>query len=160
MPMPDGQDIQVRMCEVKIGSGNDVLHAILGSCVGIGLLWRRRGLYGMAHCLLPEPPHASTTEGAKYVTGAMPALLSMMALAPRQQEEVEAVIAGGACMVQHATPPRHGLIGEQNARMAQRLLAQTRIKVVHVEVGGESGRQLVIDCAQHQFAVRTIGRTA
>ena len=51
-----GQDIQVRMCEVKLGSGSDVLHAILGSCVGIGLLWRNRGLYAMAHCLLPESP--------------------------------------------------------------------------------------------------------
>ncbi|WP_109125888.1 chemotaxis protein CheD [Dyella sp. C11] len=157
--MPDGQDIQVRMCEVKVGSGTDVLRAILGSCVGIGLLWRKRGLYAMAHCLLPEPPQAPAGEGAKYVTGAVPTLLSMMEVGRSQQDEVEAVIAGGACMVQHATPPRHGLIGEQNARMAQRLLAETKIKVVHVEVGGESGRVLVIDCAQHQFAVKTIGRT-
>lgn len=157
--MPDGQDIQVRMCEVKVGSGRDMLRAILGSCVGIGLLWRRRGIYGMAHCLLPESPHESPGHGAKYVTGAMPTLLSMMELGRSQQDEVEAVIAGGACMVQHTVMPRHGLIGEQNARMAQRLLAETRIRVVHVDVGGESGRQLVIDCAQHQFAVKTIGRT-
>lgn len=157
--MRDAQDIQVRMCEVKIGSGNDMLRAILGSCVGIGLLWRRRGIYGMAHCLLPEPPQAPAGEGAKYVTGAVPTLLSMMELDRRHEDEVEAVIAGGACMVHHVTPPRHGLIGEQNARMAQRLLADTRIKIVHVEVGGESGRQLVIDCAQHHFAVKTIGRT-
>lgn len=157
--MPDGQDIQVRMCEVKVGSGNDVLRAILGSCVGIGLLWRKRGLYAMAHCLLPEPPQAPAGEGAKYVTGAVPTLLSMMGLERTRQDEVEAVIAGGACMVQHATPPRHGLIGEQNTRMAQQLLAQTRIKLVHVEVGGQSGRQLVIDCAQHQFVVKTIGRS-
>ncbi|PXV61794.1 chemotaxis protein CheD [Dyella jiangningensis] len=157
--MPDGQDIQVRMCEVRIGRGNDVLRAILGSCVGIGLLWRRRGVYGMAHCLLPESPHGPPEQGAKYVTGAMPSLLAMMELERRQHEEVEAVVAGGACMVQHASMPRHGLIGEQNARMAQRLLAETRIRVVHVDVGGDSGRQLVIDCAQHQFAVKTIGRT-
>lgn len=156
--MPDGADIQVRMCEVKIGSGDDVLRAILGSCVGIGLLWRRRGLYGMAHCLLPESPQDAPGDGAKYVTGAVPTLLSMMELDRARQDEVEAVIAGGACMVQHAKAPRHGLIGEQNARMALQLLAQTRIKVVHVEVGGDSGRQLVIDCAQHQFVVKTIGR--
>lgn len=157
--MPEGQDIQVRMCEVRIGRGTDVLRAILGSCVGIGLLWRRRGLYGMAHCLLPESPQGEPGQGAKYVTGAMPSLLQMMELERRDQDEVEAVVAGGACMVQHATMPRHGLIGEQNVRMAHRLLAETRIKVVHVDVGGESGRQLVIDCAQHQFAVKTFGRT-
>lgn len=156
--MPDGNDIHVRMCELKIGSGNDVLRAILGSCVGIGLLWRARGLYALAHCLLPESPQVSSGDDAKYVTGAVPALLSMMALDRAHEAEVDAVIAGGACMVQHATPPRHGLIGEQNVRMAQHLLAKTRIRIVHVEVGGESGRQLVIDCAQHQFAVKTIAR--
>jgi chemotaxis protein CheD len=157
--MPEGEDIQVRMCEVRVGSGNDVLRAILGSCVGIGLLWRRRGIYGMAHCLLPEAPQEPAGEGAKYVTGAVPTLLSMMQLDRARQDEVEAVIVGGACMVQHVKAPRHGLIGEQNARMAQQLIAQTRIKLVHLDVGGENGRQLVIDCAQHHYAVKTIGRT-
>lgn len=156
--MRSGQDIQVRMCEARVGQGGDLLHAILGSCVGIGLLWRRRGVYGLAHCLLPEPPQAFDGEGAKYVTTAVPTLLSMMQLERPRHGEVEAVIAGGACMVHHATPPRHGLIGEQNARMAQRLLAETGIRVVHVDVGGENGRQLSIDCAQNHYAVRVIGR--
>jgi chemotaxis protein CheD len=157
--MPEGEDIQVRMCEVRIGSGNDVLRAILGSCVGIGLLWRRRGIYGMAHCLLPESPQEPAGEGAKYVTGAVPTLLSMMQLDRARQDEVEAVIVGGACMVQHVKAPRHGLIGEQNARMAQQLIGQTRIKLVHLDVGGENGRQFVIDCAQHHYVVKTVGRT-
>lgn len=156
--MRDGEDIQVRMCEARVGRGDDVLHAILGSCVGIGLLWRQRGLYGLAHCLLPESPQPGDDRGAKYVTTALPTLLSLMQLDRSHHGEVEAVIAGGACMVQHATPPRHGLIGEQNASMAQRLLAQTGIRVVHVDVGGDSGRQILIDCAQHHYAVRIIGR--
>lgn len=156
--MREGQGIQVRMCEARVGQGDDVLHAILGSCVGIGLLWRQRGLYGLAHCLLPVSPQPIERTGAKYVTTALPTLLAMMKLERSQHREVEAVIAGGACMVQHATPPKHGLIGAQNARMAQQLLAQTGIRVVHVDVGGESGRQLLIDCAQHHYAVRVIGR--
>ncbi|MBV8156995.1 MAG: chemotaxis protein CheD [Dyella sp.] len=156
--MRDGQDIQVRMCEVRVGQGGDVLHAILGSCVGIGLLWRQRGVFGLAHCLLPEAPQPTEGVGAKYVTTALPTLFSLMQLERSQHGEVEAVIAGGACMVQHATPPKHGLIGAQNARMAQQLLARTGIRVVHVDVGGESGRQLFIDCAQHHYTVRVIGR--
>jgi chemotaxis protein CheD len=156
--MEVSHEIQVRMCEVKVGQGNEVLRATLGSCVGIGLLWKQRGIYGLAHCLLPEAPEPSGGIGAKYVTEALPSLLSLMEITPSRMAQVEAVIAGGACMVQHQTPPRHGLIGEQNARTAQRLLAATGIRVVHVDVGGECGRQLLIDCAQNHYVVRTIGR--
>lgn len=156
--MEAGREVQVRMCEVRTGQGNDILRATLGSCVGIGLLWRDRGIYGLAHCLLPESPQPDTGNGAKYVTDAVPSLLSMMEITASRMGQVEAVIAGGACMVQHQTPPRHGLIGEQNTRMAQRLIAATGIRVVHVDVGGECGRQLLIDCAQNHYVVRIIGR--
>jgi chemotaxis protein CheD len=108
---------------------------------------------------LPEAPQPAEGIGAKYVTDALPSLLSLMEISTSRMKQVEAVIAGGACMVQHQTPPRHGLIGEQNARMAQRLIAATGIRVVHVDVGGECGRQLLIDCAQNHYEVRVIGRT-
>lgn len=157
--MEANREVQVRMCEVRTGQGNDILRATLGSCVGIGLLWRERGIYGLAHCLLPEAPQPAVEASAKYVTDAVPSLLSLMEIPTAKKRQVEAVIAGGACMVQHQTPPRHGLIGEQNARMAQRLIAATGIRVVHVDVGGECGRQLLIDCAQHHYEVRIIGRT-
>ncbi|WP_430389298.1 chemotaxis protein CheD [Dyella sp. 20L07] len=156
--MDANREIQVRMCEVRVGNGQDILRATLGSCVGIGLLWRQQGRYGLAHCLLPEAPPQGSGGGAKYVTDALPSLLSLMEIPPARFGQIEAVVAGGACMVQHQVPPKHGLIGEQNAKMAQRLLASAGIRVVHVDVGGECGRQLLIDCAENQYVVRTIGR--
>ncbi|WP_114240083.1 chemotaxis protein CheD [Dyella sp. C9] len=152
------REIQVRMCELHGGSGQDILRATLGSCVGIGLLWRQQGRYALAHCLLPEAPANAAAFGAKYVSDAVPSLLSLLEVPASRIDQLEAVLAGGACMVTHATPPRHGLIGEQNARAAQRLLAAAGIRVVHQEVGGECGRQLLIDCARHQYHVRTIER--
>lgn len=156
--MREGRDIQVRMCEVGTGRDGDVLRAILGSCVGIGLLWRERGICGLAHCLLPESQQQRTAMGAKYVTDALPSLVHLMGMERRNFREVEAVIAGGACMVQHRVMPRHGLIGEQNVQAAQRLLAETGIRIVHEDVGGECGRQIVIDCGSYNYAVRKVGR--
>ncbi|WP_175772532.1 hypothetical protein [Paraburkholderia phenazinium] len=52
--MTEAREIQVHMCAIGIGQGHDVLRATLGSCVGIGLLWRERAIYGLAHCLLPD----------------------------------------------------------------------------------------------------------
>ncbi|GAB3626779.1 Chemoreceptor glutamine deamidase CheD [Pandoraea terrae] len=150
-------EIQVLMGDVKLGRGGDVLRATLGSCVGIGLMWRARGLYGLAHCLLPEAPQPTLAIGAKYVTQAVPSLLALMRIGDARRGEVEAVIAGGGNMMPHQPPARHGLIGAQNAKMAQDLMKAAGIRIVHLEIGGEAGRQMTIDCAHHRFTVRTIG---
>lgn len=159
--MREGRDIQVRMCEASVGRDDDVLRAILGSCVGIGLFWRERGICGLAHCLLPEAPpqREASHHAAKYVTDALPWLVRQMGLERVHYPQIEAVLAGGACMVQHRVVPKHGLIGEQNIQAAQRVLSRAGIRVVHEDVGGECGRQLVIDCGQQHYAVRKVGRS-
>jgi chemotaxis protein CheD len=163
--MNTSRDIQVRMCELAVGSADDsrILRATLGSCVGIGLMWRERSIYGLAHCLLPGPPiDAPPAPGrpvasAKYVIDALPALLAMMKAEHAPEGEIEAVLVGGANMMQHRTPI-HEPIGEQNARMAQQILAVAGLRVVHMDVGGECGRQLTIDCEQHHYAIRRFTR--
>jgi chemotaxis protein CheD len=163
--MNSSRDIQVRMCELAVSSAEDskILRATLGSCVGIGLMWRERSIYGLAHCLLPGPPAdappgpGKSAASAKYVIDALPALLAMMNAEHAPEGEIEAVLAGGANMMQHRTPI-HEPIGEQNARMAQQILAVAGLRVVHMDVGGECGRQLTIDCEQHHYAVRRFTR--
>lgn len=154
--MEPPNDIRVRMCEASIGQSGDVLHAILGSCVGIGLLWRKRGICALAHCLLPEAPPGDTGLAAKYVSSALPALLNQMGASKAQYAEIDAVIAGGACMVSRTTMPRHGQIGEQNAETARRLLAAARIRIVHADLGGDLGRRLRIDCGDYHYDSHTI----
>jgi chemotaxis protein CheD len=165
--MSNQRDVQVRMCEIAVSSGEEatILRATLGSCVGIGLLWRARATYGLAHCLLPAPvgavrgPGAAQAgNGAKYVIEALPKLLAMMHAEDAPEGEIEAVLAGGANMMHHRTTI-HEPIGELNIRMARQVLADTRVKLVHVDVGGECGRQLTIDCEQHQYAVRHFSRS-
>ncbi|AKJ67516.1 hypothetical protein ABW99_03995 [Pandoraea thiooxydans] len=163
--MPSTHEIQVHMCKIAIGRGCDgnVLRTTLGSCVGIGLLWRERDLYGLAHCLLPDSAPGAprpVAPGAKYVTQAVPSLLSMMHAWHAPPDALEAVLAGGANMVHYVSTPRHAPIGELNVRTAQKLLAEHGVRVVHLDVGGDCGRQLSIDCARHEYAVKTISRFA
>ncbi|MEW6340383.1 MAG: chemotaxis protein CheD [Pseudomonadota bacterium] len=157
--MNDAREIQVHMCALAIGQGNDVLRATLGSCVGIGLLWRERAIYGLAHCLLPDAPVRPPGSGAKYVTQAIPSLLALMQVQRASYDALEAVLAGGANMVHYTRRPAHPPIGEQNVRTAQQLLEALGVRVVHVDAGGECGRQLLIDCQQHTFVVKKIART-
>ena len=161
------RDVQVRMCEIAVSHGEEakILRATLGSCVGIGLLWRSRATYGLAHCLLPEPTGGARAagavqagNGAKYVIEALPKLLAMMHAHDAREGDIEAVLAGGANMMHHRTTI-HEPIGELNVRVARQMLADARLKLVHVDVGGECGRQLSIDCEQHHYAVRHFSRS-
>jgi chemotaxis protein CheD len=149
------------MCAIGIGSGSDrdVLRATLGSCVGIALMWRERGIYGLAHCLLPDAQDRPERVGAKYVTQAIPSLLTLMQVQRASHHALEAVLAGGANMVHYVRRPTHAPIGEQNVRTAQQLLERLGVRVVHTDVGGECGRQLLIDCHEHAFVVKKIART-
>lgn len=151
-------EVHVKMCEVRTGSGHQVLRTTLGSCVGIGLLWRGRDLCGLAHCLLPASNARAPAPSAKFVTDALPSLLQLMGASRPDHRQLEAVLAGGACMVQPVRPAPYGLIGEQNVEMASRLLAEAGIRVIHADTGGSSGRQLVIECHAQQFSVRTFVR--
>ncbi len=154
----NGNDIHVKMCEVRVGSAPQVLRSTLGSCVGIGILWRERNLCALAHCLLPHSQTRAAQPSAKYVTDAVPSLLQLIGAAPSHYHQLEAIVAGGACMVYHRRQSLNGLIGEQNTDMAQRLLADAGIRVVHTEIGGISGRQLSIHCDTQQYVVRTFER--
>ncbi len=161
------RDVQVRMCEIAVSSGEDakILRATLGSCVGIGLLWRSRATYGLAHCLLPEPTGGALAagapqagNGAKYVIQALPKLLAMMHADEAREHGLDIAFAGGANMMHHRTKI-HEPIGELNVRIARQMLADARLKLVHIDVGGECGRQLTIDCEQHHYAVRHFSRS-
>lgn len=141
------RDVQVRMCEIAVSTREDarILRATLGSCVGIGLLWRARGTCGLAHCLLPQPgarvralQDERQGQDAKYVVDALPALISAMGAQAAPDGEIEAVLAGGANMMHHRTTI-HEPIGELNVRMAQQLLAHARVRVIHTDVGAKSG---------------------
>jgi chemotaxis protein CheD len=150
------------MCQIAVGTGQDTLRATLGSCVGIGVLWRERSLYGLAHCLLAEEPRGAPVlpgAPAKYVSQAVPALMRMMGIHPGAHRAVEVVLVGGANMMTYARGLRHAPIGEQNVCTAQRLLEALGVRIVHTDVGGQCGRQLLIDGGRHAYAVRRLSRS-
>ena len=40
--------LQVQIGKLEVGERSDQLHALLGSCVGIAFLWKKRGCCGLA----------------------------------------------------------------------------------------------------------------
>jgi len=140
-----------QMC---VGEGEDVLTALLGSCVGIGIIWRARGRCGLAHCFLPDSVDTAGS-GARYVSAAIPGLLAAMGVRREQYPEVEVIVAGGAHMLR-----THGAdhqVGRRNIAAAREQLASRGLQVSFQDVGGSRGRRISIDCDRQTFEVVRVG---
>ena len=158
-PGPRLPSQQVRMGQLKIGVRTDQLEAVLGSCVGIALIWKKAGRCGLAHCLLPEAPveEASTLKAmtsARYVSLAVPALLRLMGAHEADYPDIEAVLAGGANMLDARSQRLQ--VGQQNAAAARKYLQQCGLTVSYCSLGGKHGRTMHVDCAAHCVTVRDI----
>ena len=144
----------VGMGQLSVGTHGEQLQALLGSCIGIGFLWKNGPCCGLAHCLLPEAPGTDGSLGARYVSQAVPSLLRLMGARQADYADIEVVLAGGASMF----GPRNGRlqIGRQNAEAAQKYLDQCGLHVSFCALGGRHGRQLLIDCASRSYAVTDV----
>lgn len=162
--VPDGF-LQVGMGQLKVGAAGEQLQALLGSCVGIALIWKKAGLCALAHCLLPEAPgtpeplHGRFSDpGARYVSQAVPALLRLLGATEADHRDIQVVLAGGATMLNGCSSRLQ--IGQQNTEAARKYLRQCGLQVQYCRVGGKCGRTLTIDCASSSYAVNDIVTTA
>ncbi|MGV7206455.1 chemotaxis protein CheD [Oxalobacteraceae bacterium A2-2] len=146
----------VAMGHLKVGARTEQLQAVLGSCVGIALLWKKGGVSGLAHCLLPEPAGGECSGGqcGRYVSRAVPELLRLMGVHQDDYGDIEVYLAGGANMLSGCSSRLH--IGEQNVAAAQKILRQYSLNVHYSRVGGHRGRTMLVDCAEQLCFVREI----
>lgn len=150
--------INVHIGEVKTAFGNDELHTILGSCIGIGFLWQKRGVYGLAHCLLSKSPNQDFEIGGRFVDQAIFSLTQLMSITDFR--DIRAVVAGGGNMTRPDDSQPKKLVGYLNAQAALSMLDERNIIVVHQDTGGLEGRKLSIQCSTGEFSVRSIPRIA
>jgi len=136
--------------QMQVGQGEQVLTALLGSCVGIGMIWRRQRRCGLAHCFLPEGVETGE-HSARYVSAAVPRLLAALGVRREQYDEVDVVIAGGARMLNLRT--HDGAIGTRNIAEARSQISLFGLQVTFQDVGGSQGRRLSIDCDRQTFSV-------
>jgi chemotaxis protein CheD len=154
--------VHVSIGEVKVGRGTDILKASLGSCVGIAFLWKRRGVHGLAHCLLPEAPpelaHKIGTISARFVSQAVPSLLALMRIAPEDRNEIDVVLVGGGNMTAPAEADATTLVGTLNSEAGVKYLKHFGMNLVHKDVGGEAGRKIWVYCETGEYKVEVIPR--
>ena len=152
------EEINVHIGEVKTGSDSQILRALLGSCVGIAILWPERNLCGLAHCLLASSPNKQFEIGAKYVDQAIYSLLRMMNVSKDDYKKVRAVVAGGGNMLSSDIADTTTLVGYINKKKAINTLNELNINIIHEDTGGRNGRKISVDCKTGGFKIYKIPR--
>lgn len=150
--------LDVHIGQVKIAKNGELLKAILGSCVGIGVIWRDQGTCGLAHCLLPESPTPTFEIGARFVDQAIRSLIAMMKIRSDDLDSVSVVIVGGGNMTSPGATDSSVLVGANNFKTAINEAKKHKLKVVFSDGGGEEGRKIFIDSSDFSYRVEKIPR--
>ena len=140
--------------ELRIGSGNEILGALLGSCVAIVLVWEEGSRCGLAHCLLPQSSSPGFAMSARYVDQAVPALLSLMGVRHKDRAALKVMLAGGAKMLGGAGMSSD--VGTLNIAAAHARLAAVGLTPSQIDVGGRRGRKVRLDCATGHLLVERV----
>ena len=148
--------LKVHIGEVKIAKRGETLETILGSCVGIGLIWREKKICGLAHCLLPKSNKRTFDIGARFVDQAVRSLVCLMKIKDADFRDVRAVVAGGGNMTSPETAQTTELVGSANFNAAIKAVKEINFRLVHSDGGGTSGRSMLIDSESFTYQVAAI----
>ncbi|OJW13063.1 MAG: chemotaxis protein [Planctomycetales bacterium 71-10] len=134
------------------------LRTLLGSCVGVALHDRAAKVGGLAHVVLPDS-RGDVAHPGKYADTAIPALIADIERAIRGKAagRLVAKLAGGASMFQTGPDPPSRNIGRMNQEAVEAILAALRIPILGRDLGGEGGRNMILDPATGRVWIRSPG---
>lgn len=150
--------LNVHIGEVKIAKKGELLKAILGSCVGIGIMWKEKKICGLAHCLLAESPTCTFEIGGRFVDQAIRSLIALMKIRNEDLDEVEVVIIGGGNMTSPGATKIDELVGANNFKVALREAKKHGLRIIYSDGGGEVGRKIFVDASNCSFKLEKIPR--
>ena len=153
-----GRELVVRVADLRIGIGDDVLITVgLGSCVAIVLYDAEARVGGLAHILLPSPALSRMNGNpAKFPQSAVPRLLELMIADGARPGRITGRLAGGASMFATLAPPGTIQMGERNLVAARQALNAHGVPLVGEAVGGDFGRTVRLLVGDGRMEVRTV----
>lgn len=119
------------------GKSRRVLEAFLGSCVGVTLCDRDRGLGGMIHFLLPAPVVPTMQiYAARYASTGLPKFIDELVQLGARKEALRACVAGGALVGEVSATDLNLDIGGRTSAEVERILSEQQIPIAQLETGG------------------------
>jgi chemotaxis protein CheD len=162
MASPDPRGIvSVAIGQWALAAAPLKIQTLLGSCVGVVLYHRAAKLGAVAHIMLPLAPGNADHPG-KYADTAIPAMIADIdrALGADSRRRLSAKLAGGASMFQvdpAALENSQLNIGQRNQETIERILGGLNIPILARDLGGKTGRRLILDTASGIVTIKAPG---
>jgi chemotaxis protein CheD len=154
------EDIKVSIADYKISIGpNRIITLGLGSCVGISIYDRLSDFGGLAHIMLPDSSQfKNIIKIGKYADLAIPNMLEELLAKGINKRGLVAKIAGGASMFRFSDEKLTMDIGARNIIAVRNSLKQLGIPLIAEDVGGNSGRTMILDLENKSVHIKTVGK--
>lgn len=153
--------VAVGMGEMAVSREADVILAAygLGSCVGVAAWDPVARVGGLAHILLPSSAARQATNAAgKFADTALPALLRSVTRHGAERSRLIVKVAGGAQVLALGGPNSALAIGEKNVAAVRQAIRQHELSLAAEDVGGNSGRTMLLYLENGRVTVQVIGR--
>lgn len=154
-PTTPAQSVSVPIGRWAVAFAPTSIRTLLGSCAGVVLYDRAARLGGVAHIVLPHS-RGSTDQPGRFADTAIPAMIADLerCLGRSVRGRLTAKVVGGASMFQTGAAAN---IGRMNHDAVEQILASLQIRVVARDVGGETGRNMVLNTVSGMVSVRVPG---
>lgn len=157
--MEHSDEIKVRISDYRISKApNKLITVGLGSCIGTIVYDESNKIGGLSHIMLPDSQPFANKQPLKIEKFADLAIPQMVAELKRQvpNARLKAKIVGGANMFGFQSKTATIAVGERNIVAVETVLKQLGIPIVAKEVGGNSGRTMIVDLNTFQTMVRIV----
>lgn len=155
-----GNTIRVGMADYKVGSSPDSLITLgLGSCIGIVIYDKNKGIAGMAHIMLPSSQEIKNNSNKlKFADTCLDLMMQDLMKKNLSKSSLKAKIAGGAQMFSVALNSENLNIGKRNALAVKEKLKSLNIPIVAEDLYGNSGRTITFDISTGDLHIKSIGK--
>lgn len=157
-PVATAEEIVVNIADFGVAVQRGLLTTVgLGSCVAVAIHDPLARVTALAHVLLPSASMArgrEPTRPAKFADLAVPLLVREMRRLGAEGH-LSAKLVGGARMFGSLLGTGINM-GERNVEAIRHALASCRVRVVAEDVGGEHGRNVIVDVATFHLRVTSL----
>lgn len=153
------KQLTVGIGDMKFARENGkIITYALGSCIGITFYDPVLRLGALLHIMLPERNNSSDLKVFKYADSGIQETLRKLSAFGLVKRRTVIKIAGGAKMFDIKGSSDFGNIGQRNADMVKKIIAREQMVVQSSDTGGSYARTMLLDIANGDVVVRTVGR--
>lgn len=153
------REIKVGIADMNTASSPDKIITVgLGSCIGIVIYDKTKGLGGLAHIMLPDSTQFNNvTNPLKFADLAVPMLIDKLERMGAVKRNMKAKIAGGASMFNFSDKSMIMDIGNRNGIAVKVALKKWSIPIIAEDVGGNKGRTMILNTTDGIVQIKTVG---